>query len=154
MDTGCSPEDLPEAMNDGENWRERVRDIRASCTTWWYYINIYIYIYIYIQKAWQQLHKNTASNIEQVLFGHQPPIIKTIQVIRTRHVGLCWKSGDGLISDILLWNPSHGWAKCQGDPCWRCDMMMMIYKQDVALNRPFHGYDSKLSDEDALALKI
>ena len=32
-DTGCSPEDLPEAMNDREKWRERVRDIRASCTT-------------------------------------------------------------------------------------------------------------------------
>ena len=43
-DTGCSPEDLPEAMNDMEKWRERVRDIRASGTTWWY---IYIYIYIY-----------------------------------------------------------------------------------------------------------
>ena len=28
-DTGCSPEDLPEAMNDREKWRERVRDIRA-----------------------------------------------------------------------------------------------------------------------------
>ena len=34
-DTGCIPEDLPEAMNDREKWRERVRDIRASCTTWW-----------------------------------------------------------------------------------------------------------------------
>ena len=33
-DTGCSPEDLPEAMNDREKWRERVRDIRASGTTW------------------------------------------------------------------------------------------------------------------------
>ena len=31
--TGCSPEDLPEAMNDREKWRERVRDIRASGTT-------------------------------------------------------------------------------------------------------------------------
>ena len=39
-DTGCSPEDLPEAMNDREKWRERVRDIRASGT-------IYIYIYIH-----------------------------------------------------------------------------------------------------------
>ena len=28
-DTGCSPEDLPEALNDREEWRERVRDIRA-----------------------------------------------------------------------------------------------------------------------------
>ena len=32
-DTGCSPEDLLEAMNDREKWRERVRDIRASGTT-------------------------------------------------------------------------------------------------------------------------
>ena len=37
-DTGCSPEDLPEAMNDREKWRERVRDIRASGTTWWWFI--------------------------------------------------------------------------------------------------------------------
>ena len=36
-DTGCSPEDLPETMNDWEKWRERVRDIRASDTTWWWY---------------------------------------------------------------------------------------------------------------------
>ena len=35
-DTGCIYEDLPEAMNDREKWRERVRDIRASGTTWWY----------------------------------------------------------------------------------------------------------------------
>ena len=27
---GCSPEDLPEAMNDREKGRERVRDIRAA----------------------------------------------------------------------------------------------------------------------------
>ena len=45
-DTGCSPKDLPEAMNDREKWRERVRDIRATSTTWWWYIYIYIYIYI------------------------------------------------------------------------------------------------------------
>ena len=32
-DTGCNPEDLPEAMNDRETWRERVRDIRARRTT-------------------------------------------------------------------------------------------------------------------------
>ena len=36
-DTGCSPEDLPEAMNDREKWRERVRDIRAGVTTWWWW---------------------------------------------------------------------------------------------------------------------
>ena len=32
-DMGYSPEDLPEAMNEREKWRERVRDIRASGTT-------------------------------------------------------------------------------------------------------------------------
>ena len=31
-DTGWTPEDMPEAMNDREKWRERVRDIRASGT--------------------------------------------------------------------------------------------------------------------------
>ena len=36
-DTGCSPEDLPEAMNDREKWRERVRDIRATSATWWWW---------------------------------------------------------------------------------------------------------------------
>ena len=50
-DTGCSPEDLPEAMNYREKWWERVRDIRAGSTTWWWwYIYIYIYIYIYSSK--------------------------------------------------------------------------------------------------------
>ena len=36
-DTGCSPDDLPQAMNDREKWRGRVRDIRASGTTWWWW---------------------------------------------------------------------------------------------------------------------
>ena len=36
-DTGCNPEDLPEAMNDREKWRERVRDIRGGGTTWWWW---------------------------------------------------------------------------------------------------------------------
>ena len=31
-DTGCCPEDLPRAMNDRDEWRERVRDIRAAST--------------------------------------------------------------------------------------------------------------------------
>ena len=39
-DTGCSPEDLPEAMNNREKWRERVWDIRGGSTTWWWW---YIY---------------------------------------------------------------------------------------------------------------
>ena len=36
-DTGCGPEDLPEAMNDREKWWKRVKDIRASSMTWWWW---------------------------------------------------------------------------------------------------------------------
>ena len=66
----------------------------------------------------RQLQKNVASNIEQVLadtrhqlYGHLPPITKTIQVRRTRHAGHCWRSWDELISDVLLWTPTYGRAK-------------------------------------------
>ena len=68
-----------------------------------------------------QLHKNAVSNIEQVLeiapptkqhlYGHQPPITKTIKIRRTRHVRHSWRSRDELISDVLLWTPSHGRPK-------------------------------------------
>ena len=35
--TGCSLEDQPEAMDDREGWRERVRDIGADNATWWWW---------------------------------------------------------------------------------------------------------------------
>ena len=48
--TECSPEDLPKAMNDREEWRERLRNIHAGGTTWYIYIYIYIYIYMHYQS--------------------------------------------------------------------------------------------------------
>ena len=42
VDTECSLEDLKEAMNDREKWWERVRDIRASGKTWWWFLFIWI----------------------------------------------------------------------------------------------------------------
>ena len=36
-DTGCSLQDLPEAMDDREGWRERVRDIHVDVATWWWW---------------------------------------------------------------------------------------------------------------------
>ena len=48
---------------------------------------------------------------KQQLYGHLPPITKTIQVRRTRHAGHCWRSRDELISEVLPWIPSHGRAK-------------------------------------------
>ena len=47
------------------------------------------------------------------LYGHLPPITKTIQVRRTRHAGHCWRSRDELISDVLLWTPTYGQAKAE-----------------------------------------
>ena len=44
-DTGCCPEDLPRAMNDREEWWERVRDICATSATWWWWwwcLDLYI----------------------------------------------------------------------------------------------------------------
>ena len=54
-DTWCSPDDLPEAINDREEWRERVRDIRAGGTTWWWWSKymcrlIYVHICMHIKK--------------------------------------------------------------------------------------------------------
>ena len=54
-----------------------------------------------LNKSWKQ-HPT-----KQQLYGHLPPITKTIQVRWTRHAGHCWTSKDELISDILLWTPSH-----------------------------------------------
>ena len=36
-DTVCNPEDLPEAMDNMEGWRERIRDILADGVMWWWW---------------------------------------------------------------------------------------------------------------------
>ena len=58
-----------------------------------------------LNKSWRQ-HPT-----KHQLYGYLPPITKTIQVRRTRHAGHCWRSGDELINDILLWTPAYGRAK-------------------------------------------
>ena len=60
---------------------------------------------VILNKSWRQ-HPT-----KHQLYGHLPPIMKTIRVRRTRHAGHCWRSRDKLISDVLLWIPSHGRAK-------------------------------------------
>ena len=49
------------------------------------------------------------------LYGHLPPITKTIQARRTRHAGHCWRSKDELIRDVLLWTLTYGQAN-EGRP--------------------------------------
>ena len=58
-----------------------------------------------LNKSWRQ------HSTKRQLYGHLPCIMKTIQVRRIRHARHCWRSKKKLISDILLWTPSHGQAK-------------------------------------------
>ena len=58
-----------------------------------------------LNKSWRQ-HPT-----KQQLYGHLPPITKSIEIRRTRYARHSWKSRDELISDVLLWTPSHGRAK-------------------------------------------
>ena len=58
-----------------------------------------------LNKSWQQ-HPTRCQ-----LYGHLPPITKTIQARRSRHAGHCWRSKDEIISDVLLWTPAYGQSK-------------------------------------------
>ena len=69
-----------------------------------------------LKKSWRQ-HPT-----RHQLYGHLPPITKTIQVRRSRHAGHCWRSRDELISDVLLWTP------------------MAEQKQDVQLEQTYSSY--------------
>ena len=64
-----------------------------------------------LNKSWRQ-HPT-----RHQLYGHLPPITKTIHARRTRHAGHCRGSGDELISEVLLWTPVYGQAKA-GRPAW------------------------------------
>ena len=41
--TGCSLEDLPGAMDERDEWQERVREIHASSATWGWWWDVIIY---------------------------------------------------------------------------------------------------------------
>ena len=58
-----------------------------------------------LNKSWRQ------PPTKQQLYGHLPPVTKTIKIRWTRHAGHCWRSRDELVSDVLLWTPSQGRAK-------------------------------------------
>ena len=62
-----------------------------------------------LNKSWRQYPTR------HQIYGHLPPITKTIQVRRTRHAGHYWRSRNELISDVLLWTPTHGRLKA-GQP--------------------------------------
>ena len=78
-----------------------------------------------LNKSWQQ-HPTRPQ-----LYGHQPPITKTIQVRRTRHAGHCWRCKDELISDVLLWTPHM--AKQKQDDQLEHTYSSYVRIRDVAL---------------------
>ena len=65
------------------------------------------------------------------LYGHLPPITKTIQARRTRHAGHCWRSKDEFVSDVLLWTPHMAKQKQDDQLKHTCSCYVRI--QDVAL---------------------
>ena len=58
-----------------------------------------------LNKSWQQ-HPT-----RHQLYGHLPPITKTIQARRARHAGHCRRSKDEIVSDVLLWTPACGQSR-------------------------------------------
>ena len=48
---------------------------------------------------------------KQQLYSYRPPTTKTIRVRWSKHAGHSRRNRDELISDVLLWTPSHGRAK-------------------------------------------
>ena len=55
-----------------------------------------------LNNSWQQ-HPT-----RRQLYGHLPPITKTILARRTRHTGHCT---DEIVSDVLMWTPAYGQSK-------------------------------------------
>ena len=67
-----------------------------------------------LDKSWRQ-HPT-----KNQLYGHLSPTTKTIKVRWTRHAEHCWRSRDKLVSDVLLWIPTHCRAKA-GRPARTCE---------------------------------
>ena len=63
-----------------------------------------------LNKSWRQ-HPT-----RRQLYGHLPPITKTIQVRRARQAGHCWRSKDELVSDVLRWTPTLAKQKQDDQP--------------------------------------
>ena len=55
-----------------------------------------------LNRSW----KDHPTNEE--LYGHIPPISKSLQQHRIRFAGHCWHSKEELAGDVLLWKPTHG----------------------------------------------
>ena len=76
-DTGCSLEDLPEAMDGSEGWRERVREIHADGTTWWLFPLHYSSDFLIAATAWRQDYSEVTLKPPQVIVRNLKPVCQT-----------------------------------------------------------------------------
>ena len=88
----------------------------------------------------EKLHKNTTSYTEQILeatshkkalYGHWPPIYKSIQIRWTRHVRHCWRSKDNLISEDWLEamnDRDEWWVGNDDNDCISCSWVSHLIK--------------------------
>ena len=79
--------------------------ILTNCTEKKLHSNCTRMLWAILNKSWRQ-HPT-----KQHLCGHLTPISNTIEIRQIRLAGHCWRSKDKLISDVLLWTLSHGWAR-------------------------------------------
>ena len=61
------------------------------------------------ELRWTSPDGNIPKNSSCLAIYH--PSQKTIQIRWIRHVGPCWRSKNELISNVLLWTPSHRWLR-------------------------------------------
>ena len=113
--------DLTDKMKRSFNQAAVVSILLYGCTTWTLIERLKKKLDgNYTRMLWAILNKSWRQHTSRhQLYGHLPPITKTIQVRRTRHAGHCWRSKDELISDVLLWAPAYGQAKA-GRPARTC----------------------------------
>ena len=77
-DTGCSPEDPPETMNDREKWQERVRDINAGGTTWWWWWWWWSLQVFYTSITWSWVTKSFLKCLLNILADRRSSKIRMV----------------------------------------------------------------------------
>ena len=97
---------------------------------------------VILNKSWRQPPS------EQQLYGHLPPITKTLQVRWIKHPGHCWRSKDELLSDILRWTPSNGRAKA-GQPA-----RTYIHQVVADTGYSFEDFPGAVDDRDRWREKV
>ena len=105
--------DLTDKMKRGFFQAAIVSILRYGCTTWTLTKrkekklvgNYTRMLRAILNKSWRQ-HPTKPH-----LYGHLPPITKTIEVRQTRHARHCWRSRHENVSDVLQWTPSYSWTK-------------------------------------------